>query len=223
MDKNKFSGLLDGYATFREVIYPRQKKLFKELVEKGQRPEILMISCCDSRVNSSQIFNSKPGDLFMLRNVANLVPPYQHDGGYHGTSAAIEYAVTELKVKLIIVMGHSYCGGIKAAYENQDAFAELDEETGRGFTRQWMNMIKDISANVHQCSHEMTEREQLRKLEQDNVLLSLKNLRSFKFVQEAIDQDNLELVGSWFDLDRGVVWIANEETKKFHVLKGEKD
>ncbi|NRA87755.1 MAG: carbonic anhydrase [Rhizobiales bacterium] len=220
MSKNKFSGLLDGYAKFREEIYPKQKKLFKELVEKGQRPEILMISCCDSRVNSSQIFNSKPGDLFMLRNVANLVPPYQLDSGYHGTSAAIEYAVTELKVKLIIVMGHSYCGGIKAAYENKDAFAEMNEETGRGFTHQWMDMIKEISTDIQECSHGLTERDQLRKLEQENVLLSLKNLRSFKFVQEALDNDELELVGSWFDLDRGVVLIGNEETKKFHVLKG---
>lgn len=219
MRKVKFSNLLDGYAKFRKETYPEQEKLFKELVEKGQSPEIMMISCCDSRVNSSQIFSSKAGDLFTLRNVGNLVPPYELDGGYHGTSAAIEYAVTELKVKLIIVMGHSYCGGIKAAYENKDAFSELDPTTGRGFTRQWMNMIKEISDDIHECHHDLSEREQLKLLEQQNVLLSLRNLRSFKFVQEALDAGELEMIGSWFDLDHGTVWIGNEDTQEFHKLK----
>lgn len=219
MRKVKFSNLLDGYANFRQKIYPKHEKLFKELVEKGQTPEIMMISCCDSRVNSTQIFSAKAGDMFTLRNVGNLVPPYELDGGYHGTSAAIEYAVTELKVKLIIVMGHSYCGGIKAAYEDQDAFGELDALTGRGFTRQWMSMIKDISDDIHDHHHDLNERDQLKRLEQQNVLLSLKNLRSFKFVQDALDNGELEMVGSWFDLDHGTVWVGNETTQEFHKLK----
>ncbi len=218
MSNTKLFGLLEGYENFKKDIYPKQEKLLKELVEKGQSPEILMISCCDSRVNSAEIFSAKPGDLFMVRNIANLVPPCQLDDSYHGTSAAVEYAVTVLKVKMIIVMGHSYCGGVKAAFENKNNFAKLDKNTDQGFVHQWMDMIKEISADMEQSCHGLSKDEKLTKLEHKNVLLSLKNLRGYKFVQNAVDANELELVGAWFNLDKGVVHIANEKTEEFTPL-----
>src|ERR671916_1331905 len=127
--------LVDGYRAFLGERFPRERSRFAALAERGQRPEVMIIGCCDSRVSPEVIFDASPGELFVVRNVANLVPPYAPDGDYHGTGAALEFAVQSLKVKHIVVLGHAHCGGIRAFADNAAPLSTGD------FIGKWMTLI----------------------------------------------------------------------------------
>ena len=183
--------LIEGFRSFRETYFEEQPEFYKALVEKGQRPDVMVIACSDSRVNPSIIAKAEPGELFIVRNVANLVPPYAPDGQYHGTSAAIEFAVRDLKVEHIIVLGHSHCGGILCLCEGH-----ADGES-REFIDQWISIVgqaKDTS---------LTGKAQHRHVEHEAVKISLKNLMSFPWVRTRVEDGSLKLHGWMFDLEEG--------------------
>lgn len=196
--------LLDGYANFMSGRYARERDRYRELASKGQKPTTLMIACCDSRAAPEMIFDSGPGELFVLRNVANLVPPYQPDGGQHGTSAAIEFAIKGLEIANIVVMGHGRCGGIHAAL-NPDK-TPLDDGD---FIGKWLTMLGDLPNQVVANSL-MTATERQTAMERISIRNSITNLRSFPYVAALEAEGRLAIHGAWFDISAGELWIMDE-------------
>jgi len=195
--------LLAGFKSFRETYYDRQPDFYRTLVEKGQRPDVMIIACSDSRVNPSIIAKAEPGELFIVRNVANLVPPYAPDSGYHGTSAAIEYAVRDLGVEHIIVLGHSHCGGIRCLCEGRS------DADNREFIDGWMSIV----AEARDASLEGESRH--RHVERAAVKVSVGNLLTFPWLKAKVDDGRLQLHGWWFDLEAGelLTHVAGDEWK----------
>ena len=203
---NAFTELLDGYHRFRRQDYQRQRDRWSTLAE-GQAPPVMIIGCCDSRVDPSQIFDVGPGEAFILRNVANLVPPFEQGGGLHGVSSAIEFAVTGLNVRHIVVMGHASCGGIGAALAGGDQGAE-----GRSFVDDWMRLVKEQRDAI--CADDSIEDKQLA-LELAGVVQSLANLRTFPYVAEREAAAKLSLHGCHFGIAAGRLSVLDEETGRF--------
>ena len=202
----EFASLVAGYHRFRATAYTTQKSRFDALAEDGQAPPVMIISCCDSRVDPATIFDTVPGQVFALRNVANLVPPYETGGGLHGASAAIEFGVTGLLVKHIVVLGHGQCGGIKAALAGGDLGLP-----GRSFIDDWMAIVADARNAVlarRACDHQLA-------LEQEAIKVSLANLRSFPFIAEREANGELKLHGAWFAIASGSLHILDETTGEF--------
>ncbi len=196
--------LLDGYSNFMSGRYTRERERYRELASAGQKPTTLMIACCDSRAAPEMIFDSGPGELFVLRNVANLVPPYQPDGGQHGTSAAIEFAIKGLEIANIVVMGHGRCGGIHAAL-NPDK-TPLDDGD---FIGKWLAMLGDLPDQIVQNSL-MTATERQTVMERISIRNSIRNLRSFPYVAALEAEGKLALHGAWFDISGGELWVMDE-------------
>jgi carbonic anhydrase len=201
--------LLNGYHAFMSGRYEAEKQNYRSLAREGQAPETLMIACCDSRAAPETIFNAAPGELFVIRNVANLVPPYSPDGEFHSTSAALEFAVQSLKVKHIVVMGHGRCGGIKAALDpNMKPLSPGD------FIGKWMSMVAPAAEAVSQ-SAVLTAGERQTALERISVRFSIANLRSFPCVSILESKDRLTLHGAWFDISTGELWVMDPQTGDF--------
>jgi carbonic anhydrase len=200
--------LIDGYRAFHDTRLPTEQNRYRELAETGQQPEIMVIGCCDSRVSPEVIFDSRPGELFVVRNVANLVPPYTPDGQLHGVSAALEFGVQALKVKHIVVLGHARCGGIRA-------FARQDTPLSRGdFIGRWMAMIAPAAARVNE-SDPRPLAEQLEALERASVMRTLDNLKTFPFVRRQVDNGALSLHAAYFDVATGILSVCDPEKKAF--------
>ena len=197
--------LTDGYRSFLSGRFPDERRRFKDLAT-SQAPEVLVISCCDSRVAPEAIFDAGPGELFVIRNVANIVPVYETGGDYHGTSAAIEFAVVGLKVKHIVVLGHATCGGIKA-------YANRAEPLSPGnFIGKWVSLVAPAEAKAGDSSAP----EYLTRLEHAMVSQSLENLKTFPFVQEAIEAGVLHLHGAHFGIANGQLLVRDPQTGDFH-------
>jgi len=187
--------LLAGYRRFRAEVWPKERARYEALATKGQRPESLVIACSDSRVDPQTVFGAGPGELFVVRNVAGLVPPYRPDATYHGTSAALEYAVRVLGVARIVVLGHAQCGGVRAMVEGAPREA-------RDFVEPWMQ----IAAPVLRSLPEHVEADDvLERCELEVVRLSLANLATFPWIDEAIAAGRLQLGGFHFDIQTGVL------------------
>ncbi|MET3927826.1 carbonic anhydrase [Devosia sp. 2618] len=201
--------LLKGHANFMAGRYLREKDRYRELADGGQTPTTMIIACCDSRAAPEMIFDAAPGEVFVLRNVANLVPTYQPDGGQHGTSAAIEFAVKALHIPNIVVMGHGRCGGIKAAL-NPDA-RPLD---AGDFIGKWMSMLGELPGQLGTNSM-MTATEQQTALERISIRNSIRNLRTFPYVAELEKAGKLAVHGAWFDISTGELWVMNNESGDF--------
>lgn len=202
----EFATLIDGYRRFRSDGYIQQKVRFDQLASDGQAPPIMIISCCDSRVDPATIFDTVPGQVFALRNVANLVPPYETGGGLHGVSAAIEFGVLGLGVKHIVVLGHAQCGGIKAALEGI-----ATGSTGRSFVHDWVAII-DKARNDVVANHPSDAQ---HSLELESIKVSLKNLRSFPFIAQRQDTGILKLHGAYFGIADGDLHVLDEESGEF--------
>ena len=202
--------LLDGHANFMSGRYSREKERIRDLAEAGQKPTTMIIACCDSRAAPEMIFDCGPGEAFVLRNVANLVPTYQPDGGQHGTSAGIEFAVKALGISNIVIMGHGRCGGIKAAL-NPDQ-SPLDEGD---FIGKWMSMLGDLPSQLSTNSV-MTPAERQTALERISVRNSINNLRTFPYVAELEAEGKLALHGAWFDISTGELWVMDTDTGDFY-------
>ena len=196
--------LLNGHANFMAGRYARERERIRDLAEAGQKPTTMIIACCDSRAAPEMIFDSGPGELFVLRNVANLVPLYQPDGGQHGTSAAIEFAIKGLGIENIVVMGHGRCGGIKAAL-NPD-HSPLDEGD---FIGKWMSMLGELPGQLGTNSM-LTASEQQTELERISIRNSIRNLRTFPYVAALEAEGKLKVSGAWFDISTGELWVMDE-------------
>lgn len=201
--------LLKGYRTFIRGRYVAERDHFRSLAREGQAPETMVIACCDSRSAPEVIFDAAPGELFVVRNVANLVPPYSPDGEYHSTSAALEFAVQALKVKNIVVMGHGRCGGIRAALNPDTTPLSPGDFIGK-----WMSLVAPAAEAVTGNSM-MTTSERQTALERISIRYSLANLRTFPCVQILERKERLSLSGAWFDISTGELWVMNSETGDF--------
>lgn len=187
--------LIDGYREFRDTTWPERRALFERLAADGQRPRALVIACADSRVDPAMVFNAGPGELFVIRNVANLVPPFAPDEAYHGTSAAIEFAVRGLAVPDIIVMGHAMCGGIHALLHGMP-------NPSWHFLGNWTAIAHDVRDRVLACT---TADAGQQMGEYESVKLSLTNLMTFPWVRDAVRAGTLHLHGTYFDIRSGVL------------------
>lgn len=211
----EFKALLEGYRRFRTGAYQEQRRRYDALADKGQAPGVLVIACSDSRVDPTRVFDTEPGQMFVVRNVANLVPPYDADHSQHSTSAAIEYAVTQLKVHHIVVLGHARCGGIKASLEGTFDNAEPGEG---GFINRWMSQIAPARDTIRAAAQLSPDIDACSALELASIRLSIDNLRSFPFIAAAEAAGDLHLQGALFDIAEGVLRVLNHETGKFEAL-----
>ncbi|MCZ4272433.1 carbonic anhydrase [Maritalea porphyrae] len=207
---NKFpTKLLNGYREFMDGRFIEEREKIRDLASKGQTPSTMIIACCDSRAAPEMIFSAHPGELFVVRNVANLVPEYAPDGRHHSTSAAIEFAVKGLGVSNIVVMGHGRCGGIAAALSGGDT--KLDEGD---FIGKWMSQLGPVAEQVAAAGI-MTDGERQTALERVGVRQSINNLKSFPYIGELVEQDALSLHGAWFDISTAELWVMDGETGDF--------
>ena len=189
------------YAGWKASTFEANRAWYRHLASEGQHPRAMIIACCDSRVNVTQIFGAESGDFFVHRNIANLIPPFEPDGDKHGTSAALEYAVTVLKVAHVIVIGHSRCGGVAGCHAMCGGEApELEERSS--FIGRWMDILRPGYERLAKQSKGNVEMEDL---EREAVLVSLSNLTTFPFVDAAIDDGSLSIHGLWTDISDGTL------------------
>jgi carbonic anhydrase len=197
--------LTQRYLGWKATKFTENKAWFKHLAELGQHPRAMVISCCDSRVHVTAIFGSDTGEFFIHRNIANLVPPYLPDGDHHGTSAAVEYAVTTLKVAHIIVLGHSNCGGVNGCYNMCSGAAPELEQTS-SFVGRWMDILRP---GYERVVNKGSREEQIAMLERQGVIVSLENLMSFPFVRSAVEAETMSIHGLWNDIGEGTLLCYN--------------
>jgi carbonic anhydrase len=204
--------LTEGYENFLSGRFGRERERFEELAQRGQNPEILLIGCCDSRVSPELIFDAGPGEMFVVRNVANLAPPYKPNDDYHGTSAAIEYAVMGLKVKHVVVMGHAACGGIRAFTEMQ-ADPYMRPLAPGDFIGRWIKLLAPAAETLGPPSEPL--REWSERLNHESIKQSLTNLRTFPYIATLEERGWLHLHGAYFGVATGELQVLNEETGQF--------
>ena len=193
--------LLEGYANFRHGRYVSEAERYRSLGEGPQKPSVMMVACCDSRAAPETIFDAGPGEIFVVRNVANLVPPYTPDGGHHATSAALEYAVLSIGVRDVIVMGHGRCGGIHNAISSASPLSHTD------FIGSWMRAIKDVARAVPvEGNSDMHQ----RHIERASIEHSIANLRTFPWIRMKENRKELSIHGAWFDISMGELHAYDE-------------
>ena len=205
------SYLIQRYHGWKATTYEENRGWYRRLASDGQRPRAMVISCCDSRVHVTSIFGADQGEFFIHRNIANLVPPYEPDGDHHGTSAAVEYAVSFLKVTHLIVLGHSQCGGIQGCIDMCKGRAP-ELEAKESFVGRWMDILKP---KFEQVADIEDEKEQISQLEKFAVITSLENLMSFPFIASAVKDGTLSLHGLWTDIGEGSLLCYDHKAEKF--------
>ena len=204
--------LVDGFQRFQHQYYEEAPSLYRNLRD-GQHPSTLLVGCCDSRVDPAMLLGCDPGDIFTVRNVANLIPPYeQHGGTQHGTSAALEFGVQALHVKHIVVLGHAHCGGIRAFADDQEPLSPGD------FIGRWMSQIAPAAAALGPNARYDPEAFR-RRLEFASVELSLENLMTFPFVRKAVESGHMRLHGAYFGVAEGTLYVLDRETKEFRSVR----
>lgn len=195
--------LMEGYAKFRQFKYARHGQRYMELAVKSQKPRVMVIACCDSRAAPETVFDASVGELFVVRNVANLVPPYAPDGEHHSTSAALEFAVHGLGVEHIVVMGHGRCGGIASVVGDGNPLSRSD------FIGKWMSGVREVASQVHR--HEgHSDLEHCYAVERASVVQSLNNLHDFPWVSALEAKGELSVHGVWFDVALGELHVYDE-------------
>ena len=200
--------LIDGYKAFSAGRLPQEQDRYRTLAEQGQSPEIMVIGCCDSRVSPEVIFDARPGELFVVRNVGNLVPPYTPDGAQRAVSAALEFAVQALKVKHIVVLGHAQCGGIRAFAEEAAPLSPGD------FIGRWMSLIAPAAKTVGPRGG-MPFADYLSRLEQASVVQTLDNLMTFPCVSILVERNKLVLHAAYFGVATGDLSVLDRASGKF--------
>ncbi len=203
--------LVQRYHGWKATQFAENHAWYRRLADEGQRPRAMVISCCDSRVHVTSIFGADQGEFFIHRNIANLVPPYEPDGNQHGTSAAVEYAVTALKVAHVIVLGHSQCGGVQGCFDMCEGRAPaLEDKTS--FVGRWMDILRPGYEAVKDSPDMPTA------LEKEAVVVSLRNLMTFPFVKDAVEGGQLTLHGLWTDIGEGGLECFDPKSGKFLPL-----
>ncbi len=208
--------LIDGYLAFRQGRLRDEQERYRELGESGQSPDVMVIGCCDSRVSPEVIFNARPGELFVVRNVANLVPPYTPDGAQRAVSAALEFAVQALKVKHIVVLGHARCGGIRAYTEPGVPLSPGD------FIGKWMELIAPAADAVGPASRFSSRDEYLAHLERASIAKTLDNLMTFPCVKILVERGRLALHGTYFGVATGELSVLEPTSGEFWPVKNER-
>ena len=208
-----FNQLIEGYRRFRETDWSHERERWSELSE-GQSPRVMILSCADSRVDPSHIFDARPGEMFVVRNIAALTPPYETTSGYHGVSAALEFAVTQLEVEEILVMGHGMCGGCSAALTGTFD----DRRPGHGqFIADWVRMLERARDKVR-SRHTELDREAFLDMEYEAVKVSLANLRTFPWIREREQAGKLKLHGAHFSISEGRLYVLDEAEGDFRPV-----
>ncbi|CDH44297.1 MAG: carbonic anhydrase [Candidatus Competibacteraceae bacterium] len=205
--------LLQGFQRFRVKSFEPNRELFNRLAMQGQTPRTLLIGCSDSRVDPAILTDSDPGEIFVVRNVANLVPPFETGGRYHGTSAALEFAVCNLKVHSVVILGHSHCGGISALL---DGYGENDE--GEGYIAPWVRIAAEARNEVLERWPDASREFKQRACERAGVRVSLRNLLTFPFVRQRVDAGELNVYGWYYDLENGELLQYDPEKDRFYDL-----
>jgi carbonic anhydrase len=200
--------LVEGYREFADGRLRHEQGRYRELAEAGQSPEVMVIGCCDSRVSPEVIFDARQGELFVVRNVANSVPPYEPDGHAHGVSAALEFGVAALKVKHIVVLGHARCGGVKAFAENAEPLSPGD------FIGNWMRLMAPAAEKAGP-QDKLSWADYITRLEQANVANSLDNLKTFPRLRELIASGRIAIHGAYFGVATGDLLLRDESTGAF--------
>ena len=209
--------LAEGFLRFRSEVYEPSRHMFDRLAEK-QEPKVMMIACSDSRVDPGILCNAEPGDLFMVRNVANLVPPYAWDKSYHGTSAALEFAVNTLKVEHIIVLGHTACGGIRALYTSPPEPSPPKAGVQGSFIANWMEIADGARRRTLVTARGLELEDQLRICGEEAIKTSLANLLSFPWIEERVNAETLRIHGWTFDIRDGVMNVYVPRLDRFQPL-----
>jgi carbonic anhydrase len=200
--------LIDGYGAFANGRLQSEQHRYRELAERGQTPEIMVIGCCDSRVSPEVIFDARPGELFVVRNVANLVPPYAPDGTHHGVSAALEFGVGALKIKHIVVLGHAHCGGVKAFVEEAEPISPGD------FIGRWMSLMAPAARKVGPRGS-MPWAEYLERMEKASIANALDNLMTFPRLRKLIERGSVMVHGAYFGVATGQLSVLDKATGEF--------
>jgi len=203
--------LIEGYSAFAAGRLRSEQDRYRELSERGQTPEIMVIGCCDSRVSPEVIFDAKPGELFVVRNVANLVPPYEVEGKYHGVSAALEFGVGVLKVKHIVVLGHAQCGGVQAYAEDAEPISPGD------FIGRWMSLMAPAAQKVG-ARGDLPRAEYLERMEKASVVNTLDNLMTFPRLRKLIERGSVTLHGAYFGVAMGALSVLDRATGEFRQV-----
>jgi len=203
--------LIDGYGAFSSGRLQSEQDRYRELAEHGQTPEIMVIGCCDSRVSPEVIFDARPGELFVVRNVANLVPPYETDGKYHGVSAALEFGVGVLKVKHIVILGHAHCGGVRAFAEGAEPISPGD------FVGRWMSLMAPATAKVGP-RESMSQPEYLERMEKASIVNTLDNLMTFPRLRKLIERGEVMPHGAYFGVAKGELSVLDRATGEFRPV-----
>jgi carbonic anhydrase len=207
------SQLIEGYRRFRQNDWPRERERWAELAE-GQSPKVMILACADSRSDPAQIFDARPGEMFVVRNIAALAPPYETSRGYHGVSSALEFAVTQLKVSEILVMGHGLCGGCAAALTGQFD----DTQPGEGhFIADWVGMLSAARDQVR-ARHGELDRSAFLEMEREAVKVSLANLRTFPWIASREQSGRLKLHGAHFSIAEGRLYVLDEAEGNFRPV-----
>ena len=212
MSKIEILRLMAGFRKFRDKYFANEHPLYQRLNTGGQSPKTLIIGCSDSRVDPAIITSASPGELFVVRNVANLVPPFETGGKFHGVSAAIEFAVVNLLVENVIILGHRQCGGIRALMSDQGTQAN-------GYVHQWVRIAQDAKDRVLKAHPGEDEETLCRHAEMESIVTSLNNIRTFPFVQTAIQDRGLSVMGIYFDLELGQLITYDEDMGEFRNLE----
>ena len=200
--------LIRRYKNWKSNEYSKNEAQLRKLASSGQSPSTMVISCCDSRIHATSIFGANEGEFFIHRNIANLVPPYSPDGENHGTSAAIEYAIKQLKVQHLIILGHKDCGGIKNGHHIHSNSANPKYE----FINKWLSILLPAYNKIQK---DISEQKQISQLEQESIKVSINNLFSFPFIKNAIDENNLSIHGLIHDIGSGNLKFLNPVTENF--------
>ncbi|HEY7865753.1 MAG TPA: carbonic anhydrase [Psychromonas sp.] len=204
--------LIAGYQRFREGYYEQHKKQLQKLAEQGQSPKIAIVSCSDSRVDPTIILDCAPGDLFVIRNVANLVPPLENCDSFHGTSAALEFAVNELQVESIIILGHTQCGGIKSLMDTEPSAMP------QTFIPKWMKQLENVRREILENKNCTTKEQHYHLCEQKGIVQSLANLMTFPCIQKRVAAGSLKLHGWCYDLNSAELFAMQQDSGEFHKI-----
>jgi len=206
--------LINGYRAFLQGRLRAEQDRYRELAQSGQSPDVMVIGCCDSRCSPEVIFNARPGELFVVRNIANLVPPYAPDTQAHGVSAALEFGVMALKVRHIVVLGHAQCGGVRAFAEDAEPLTPGD------FIGNWMKLMAPAAEKIGPRGNRSMG-EYLTLLEQENVALSLDNLMTFPRLRAMVERGDIVLYGAYFGVATGQLSVRDPVTGKFAQVAAE--
>ena len=203
--------LVTRFKNWKSDSFVKSKEQYKKLASFGQSPSSMVISCCDSRVHATSIFGADAGEFFIHRNIANLVPPYSPDGENHGTSAAIEYATKELKIKHLIILGHKDCGGIKSAHGLHLNKLNPDYE----FINKWLRILTPAFDNI---TNSISEKKQIEQLEEEGIKISVKNLFTFPYIKKFVEEKKLSIHGIIHNIGSGELMFLNPNTKVFEKI-----